>query len=150
MCDNCRICYEVANRDKYNQLKKQSIGKIKSGLVPMNIVAEDFNPKSLKYGRKVFLLVLAVVFAIMMFFGTIGMIAEMIVDLNDMGYDFTQFDFSTIFSTILFMLAMLQITCAPVLSLIFSIKSFRLAKIKKRVFDWALKNQYIARRGSDD
>ncbi len=72
VCDTCKA-YRELSRVKYNDIKRTQKNKIKEGEVPYDVIMKEFNPKELKFGRKILYLVLACMNGFLWIVGAIGM-----------------------------------------------------------------------------
>ena len=65
VCDTCDAAFAL-KRKKYNEIRKEQINKLKNNEFPENVILNDFAPKKNKLGLKLFLLVLALLFSVVM------------------------------------------------------------------------------------
>ena len=79
-CDSCHTYYEIS-KETYKSIKKNQIIEFNNGSFPEDIILQDFNPKKLKFGRKICSLILISLYSFIMIIGGIGMT----IDIVNMG-----------------------------------------------------------------
>jgi hypothetical protein len=114
-CDKCRTGKKLG-RKEYNNIRRIQIRKMRNREFPHDVVIEDFDPEEVKYGRKIVLLVLAMIFGISMVYCAVGIAMSLSV-----------FDPSGIFLVSL----MFVVGLLPAVS---AVKSVLLAYQQKKIF----------------
>lgn len=121
-CDNCGAYREI-DRRAYCSMKKEHDKAAKQGKFPESVITTDYCPAEIKYGRKVFALILSALFAFIMVVGTIGMLT-----------DIPEWDASVP----IFGFLMIAIGVRP---FVFALKSIINAKWKRKLYKSAVKHK---------
>lgn len=74
VCECCKSGYEL-ERKQYIELRSKQQQCLKNGQFPADIVCKNYNKKELKYGWKVFLLVLSILHCLFEIIGTVQMVS---------------------------------------------------------------------------
>lgn len=123
VCDKCQNGSELS-KGKYNSIKTEQKIKFKNGDIPVDVIKQDYNPQKIKWGTKIFGIIILSLFSLMNFLGTIGMISDIKI-----------FDASVVIAAIIMPLI-------GFLPLFFAVRRANIAKKKKKLYDMACKNQW--------
>lgn len=118
------LCYIRSDLElKHNSIKAEQKNKFKNGDIPVDVIKQDYNPQKIKWGTKIFLLIILSLFSLIMFLGTIGMIC-----------DVKSFDTSVVIAAIIM----------PLIGFLmfFAVRRTNIAKKKKKLYDMACKSQW--------